>query len=74
MSAVPANDWRIAVAERMREAMGPEMCAVADALRETFGAKLTWLETQDIQIGRRPGGEPIGEKSYLAKRAMEARE
>jgi hypothetical protein len=45
--------------------MGPEFCAVADALRETFpGAKLSWLDTPQIQSGTEPDGEPIGEKAW----------
>jgi hypothetical protein len=38
----------------MRAAMGPELCAVADALRETFGAKLAWLQTSSLTIGVKP--------------------
>lgn len=49
----PQGIWRIAQAEKIRAAMGPEMCAVADALRETFGAKLDWLETPAMKIGKR---------------------
>jgi hypothetical protein len=55
-------------AAEVREAMGPDFCAVADALRETFGAKLTWLDTPTIQTGTPPGGEPIGERSWNGKR------
>lgn len=40
MSTQIGAQWRIAQAEKIRAAMGPEMCTVADALRETFGAKL----------------------------------
>lgn len=47
----------------VREAMGPEMCALADALRERFGAKITFLKTPELLIGIPPGGEPIGERS-----------
>lgn len=72
MNATVSGDWRISAAERIREAMGPEMCAVADALRATFGARLTWLETSDLNYGTHPGGEPIGEKSYLAARERAA--
>lgn len=68
MSAALDGTWRIAAAERIREAMGPDFCAVADALRETFGAKLSWLETPAFKTGAPPGGEPIGEKSYIARR------
>lgn len=64
MSTVVGDQWRIAQAERIREAMGPDFCAVADALRETFGAKLAWLETPEIQTGTPPGGEPIGEQAW----------
>lgn len=46
--------WRIAQAEKMRAAMGPEMCAVADALREAFGAKLVWLATPTLTMGTKP--------------------
>lgn len=54
MSTQIGAQWRIAQAEKIRAAMGPEMCAVADALRETFGAKLAWLETPALSIGERP--------------------
>lgn len=63
MSATLDGTWRIAAAEKVREAMGPEMCAVADALREQFGARLTYLKTATELIGIPPGGEPIGERS-----------
>lgn len=47
--------WRIAQAEKIRAAMGPDMCAVADALRETFGdVKLNWLETPSFTLGTKP--------------------
>jgi hypothetical protein len=46
--------WRMAQAEKIRAAMGPEMCAVADALRETFGAKIAWLETPTLTLGTKP--------------------
>jgi hypothetical protein len=46
--------WRIAQAEKVRAAMGSEFCAVADALRETFGAKLVWLDTSTLKIGEKP--------------------
>src|ERR1041385_2882647 len=46
--------WRIAQAEKIRAAMGPEFAAVADSLRETFGAKLTWLETPRLSTGTKP--------------------
>jgi hypothetical protein len=64
VNAQLGDQWRIAQAERIRDAMGPEFCSVADALRETFGAKLTWLDTPEIQTGTEPGGEPIGERSW----------
>lgn len=34
--------------------MGPELCAIADALREQFGARLTYLKTEDVAMGSRP--------------------
>lgn len=46
--------WRIAQAEKIRSAMGPDLRAVADALRETFSAKLTWLQTPSLTVGERP--------------------
>lgn len=63
MSDLVGAQWRIAQAERIRQAMGPEMCAVADALREQFGARLTYLKTATDLFGIPPGGEPIGERS-----------
>jgi hypothetical protein len=54
MNAQLGDQWRIAQAERIREAMGPEFCAVADALRETFGAKLVWLQTPRLTVGTEP--------------------
>jgi hypothetical protein len=69
LNAAVGDQWRIAYAERMRVAMGPEFCAIADALRETFGARLSWLETPEFQHGAHPGGEPIGEKTWLRARA-----
>lgn len=50
MSVPVGPQWRIAQAEKIRAAMGPEMCAVADALRETFGAKLIYLDTPTLTI------------------------
>lgn len=46
--------WRIAQAEKIRAAMGPDFCAVADALRNTFGAKLAWLKTPTLTVGTEP--------------------
>lgn len=43
--------WRIAQAEKIRTAMGRDMCAVADALRTAFGAKIEWLETPALTLG-----------------------
>ena len=65
MSNLVGAQWRIAEAERIRAAMGPDMCAAFDALRATFGAdcKITWLDTPTIKRGTPPEGEPIGEKS-----------
>lgn len=56
-------------ADEVRAAMGPDMCAVADALRERFGAKLEWLRTDSLELGKPlPPAEPIGEKAYLRQR------
>jgi len=47
--------WRIAYALKVRTAMGPDMCAFADAIRATFGeAKLNWLETPMLIVGTKP--------------------
>lgn len=53
MKAV-GDQWRIAQAERVRQAMGPDLAAVADTLRSTFGAKLVWLETPSLTMGEKP--------------------
>jgi len=47
-------------ADEIRAAMSvdPELLSLADALRERFGARLVWLKTADIEVGRRPS-EPI---------------
>jgi hypothetical protein len=44
----------MAQAERIRTAMGPDLRAVADALREQFGAKLAWLKTPALEVGSEP--------------------
>ena len=54
MSADLGTQWRIAYAIKVRQAMGDDLCAVADALRETFGAKLSWLETPTMTVGTEP--------------------
>lgn len=71
MSAQLGDQWRIAQAERIRDAMGPDMCAVADALREKFGAKLVWFESGEFTMGKplQPS-EPIGERSRNRKREV----
>lgn len=48
------DQWRIARAEQVRSAMGPELCAIADALRETFGARVVWLSTPKLTLGEEP--------------------
>lgn len=54
MSAAVGDQWRIAYAEKVRAAMGPDLRAVADALRERFNAKLSWLETPTMTHGTEP--------------------
>lgn len=54
MIAPIGDQWRIAKAEKIRAAMGRDMCAVADALRKTFGAKIEWLETSSLTMGTKP--------------------
>jgi hypothetical protein len=41
-------------AEEVRMAMGPEFCGLADELRERFGAKLVWLKSGALEIGKDP--------------------
>ena len=65
MSAQVGDQWRIAQAERVREAMGPEFRAVADELRSTFSARLVWFESGTLTMGKPlEPSEPIGEKSF----------
>lgn len=54
MNALVGDQWKLSRAEQIRAAMGPEMCAVADALRETFGAKLVWLCASTLVVGEEP--------------------
>jgi hypothetical protein len=55
VSAQVGPQWRIAQAEKIRAAMGPEYCAIADALRATFGdVKQVWLETPTLNMGAKP--------------------
>ena len=53
-SQAPSDPWRMAQIEKIRAAMGPEFRAVADQLRDQFGAQLTWLDTDDLKIGKPP--------------------
>ena len=47
--------WRMAYAQKVRTAMGPDLAAVADSLRETFGeVKLNWLQTPSLTLGTKP--------------------
>lgn len=41
-------------ADQIRKAMGGELCALADTLRERFDAKLVFLETPDVKLGKDP--------------------
>lgn len=57
MNAQVGPQWRIAYAERVREAMGLGMRGAFDALRKISpDAKLTWLDTETIKHGTEPGG------------------
>lgn len=49
-----SDPWRMAQIEKIRAAMNSELRAIADQLRADFGAKLTWLETPEINIGKPP--------------------
>lgn len=40
--------------QEVREAMGPELCEIADLLREQFNARLTYLKTDSIALGMKP--------------------
>ena len=70
MNVAAGPQWRIAQAEKIRAAMGPEFRAMADSLRNTFGAvkSLDWLRTDTLSMGTPIECEPIGEKAYLAER------
>lgn len=56
------------IADEIRAAMSvdPRLLHLADALREKFGARLVWLKTAHIEVGKRPseptdmGADPIG--------------
>jgi hypothetical protein len=54
VNAQVGPQWRLAQTIKIRAAMGQEMCAVADALRAEFGAKLEWLRTETLEHGREP--------------------
>ena len=54
MKVETGPQWRIAYALKVRTAMGPDLCAIADALRVTFDAKLAWLETSTMTVGTEP--------------------
>jgi hypothetical protein len=63
------DQWRIAQAERVREAMGPELCELADKLRMDFGAKLSWFECPAFSLGTKIDSEPIGERAWVVQRS-----
>lgn len=67
MSAQVGDQWRISMAERVREAMGSDFRAVADKLRTDFGAKLSWFECPSFTVGNKIDSEPIGEKGWRAR-------
>lgn len=70
MNAQVGDQWRIAQAERVREAMGPEFRAVADELRSAFSARLVWFESGSLTMGKPlEPSEPIGEKAWVARRS-----
>jgi hypothetical protein len=47
--------WRIAYAEKVREAMGEGMRAAFDSLRAVCGpCKLVWLKTDALTLGTEP--------------------
>jgi hypothetical protein len=64
LNAQVGDQWRIAQAERVREAMGQDFCAIADELRLAFGAKLTWFECPAFSMGQKFESEPIGETAW----------
>lgn len=57
-------------ASEIRQAMGSEFCAIADALRAEFGAatKIAWIRSESVKAGERIDSEPIGEKAWAAQR------
>lgn len=46
-------------AGEIRKAMGPELCELADVLRDQFGAKLVYLQTPTMNIGRDPAAGSV---------------
>lgn len=67
MSVQVGPQWKMARAEQIRDAMGPEYCAVADALRATFGeVKQVWLETPSLSLGEEP--EQVVPTSFRSER------
>lgn len=54
MNALVGDQWKLSRAQQVRDAMGPDMCVVADALRKAFGAKIEWLETPSLTLGKGP--------------------
>ncbi len=40
--------------EQVRAAMPPEVLELCDACRERFGARLLYLETESVKLGRDP--------------------
>lgn len=63
MSELVGDQWKLSRALQIRNAMGPEMCAIADALRSQFGpdTKISWLRAPPFELGDVIEGEPIGE-------------
>jgi hypothetical protein len=54
MNALVGDQWKISRAQQVRNAMGPDMCSVADALRLAFDAKIVWLQTPLLTLGEEP--------------------
>ena len=70
MNALVGDQWKLSRAEQIRQAMGVEFTAIADALRTQFGAatKISWLRAPPFELGEIIESEPIGERAWHLER------
>lgn len=58
-------------ADEVRQAMGSEFSALADELRERFGAKLVFLKTAQVTLGKDPSADAVlanGQRDEVSER------